>query len=98
MHVFGTGNGSSNGGLVILVVNGLTADKLSTSLGECNHDGPAVFGSGFHARIDGVGSDNVHSWDGVALRLGVVEEVGEGLSGNNSRLDGGGKLSECLPK
>ena len=98
MDVFGTSNGSGNGGLVVFVVDGLTADELSASLGECDHDGPAVLGGGFHARIDGVGADNVHSGDGVALRLGVVEEVGEGLSSDNSRLDGGGKLGECLMK
>ena len=26
----------------------------------------------------------------------LIEKVGEGLSSNNTRLDGGGKLSECL--
>jgi len=42
VDVFGTRDGSGNGGLVSVVVDGLTADELSATLGEGDHDGTAV--------------------------------------------------------
>merc|ERR1719203_353405 len=96
VDVFGTGDGSRNGGLIGVVVDGLTGDELSTALGEGNHDGTSVGGSSFHARVDGVGTYNVDSGDGVSLFLGGIEEVCKGRAGDNTRLDGGGKLSERL--
>jgi len=51
---------------------------------------------GLHARVDGVGAHDVHSGDGVALILGGVEEVHEGLAGDNTGLDRRGKLGESL--
>jgi hypothetical protein len=96
VDVLGTSNGSGNGGDIVGVVERLTSDELSTSLGESDHDGTTVLGSSFHACVDRVGSNNVDSGDGVSLITGSLEEVVEGLSGDNTRLDGSGKLCEGL--
>jgi hypothetical protein len=94
MDVLGSRNGSSDGGLVISVVNGLSADELSTTLGESDHDWSTVLGGSFHAGVDGVSSNNVDTRDGELLLLGVIEEINKGLSSNNTSLDGSWELGE----
>ena len=95
-NVLGSGNASSNGGFVVGVLERLSGNELTSSLGESDHDGTSVLGSGFHAGVDGVGSNNVDSWDGISLLLGVLEKVDEGLSGDDTRLDGSRQLLESL--
>ena len=94
--VLGGGDGTGDGGKVVGVVEGLTGDELSATLGEGDHDGTAVLGGGLHAGVDGVGSNDVDSGDGVALLLGGIEKVDEGITGHDTGLDGGGKLGEGL--
>ena len=96
MNVLGGGDGTGDGGAVVGVVEGLTGDELSTTLGEGDHDGTAVLHGGLHAGVDGVSADDVDSGDGVALLLGGIEKVDEGRAGHNTGLDGGGKLGEGL--
>jgi hypothetical protein len=96
VYMLGTGDATSNRSLVVGVVKGLSGNELSASLGKGNHDGSSILGSSLHARIDGVGSDNVDSWDGISVLLGVVEEVDEGLASNDAGLDRSRELSESL--
>jgi hypothetical protein len=96
VDVLGSSDGSSNGGRVSLVGERLSGNELSTTLGEGDHDGSSVLGGGFHTGVDGVGSYDVDSGDGVSLFLGGIEKVGEGLSGDNTWLDGGRELGESL--
>ena len=96
VDVLGGGDGTGDGGAVVGVVEGLTGDELSATLGEGDHDGTAVLGGGLHAGVDGVGADDVDSGDGVALLLGGIEKVDEGRAGHNTGLDGSGKLGEGL--
>mmetsp|Transcript_25669 Transcript_25669/g.47830 ORF Transcript_25669/g.47830 Transcript_25669/m.47830 type:complete len:355 (+) Transcript_25669:483-1547(+) len=96
VHMLGGSNASSNGGLVIGVVGGLSGNELTTSLGESDHDGASILGSGFHTGVDRVCSDNIHSRNGKACLLGVVKKVDEGLSSDNTRLDGSGQLGKGL--
>ena len=96
MNVLGTSNSSSNGGNIVGVVYRLTSDELSTSLGEGNHDGTTILGCSLHTGVDRVGSNNVDSGDGISLLLSIIEEVSEGSSRNNTRLDGSWKLCKCL--
>jgi hypothetical protein len=93
-NVKGSSNGPGNGCLVVTVVCFLTGDELSSSLGKGDHDGSTVLGSGLHAGIDRVGSNNVNSWNGETLFLGMIEEVDECLSSDDTRLDRGRKLGE----
>jgi len=92
----GAGDGAGDGGLVVVVVEGLAGDELSATLGEGDHDGTAVLHGGLHAGVDGVGADDIDSGDGVALLLGGIEKVDEGLTGHDTGLDGGGKLGKGL--
>ena len=94
--VLGSGNASGNGGIIVVVGKGLSGNELTTSLGESDHDGTSVLGSGFHASVDGVGSNNINSWNGESSSLGVFEKIDKSLSSDNTRLDGGGKLGESL--
>lgn len=94
--VKGSGNASSNGGSIVSVVGGFSGNELTSSLGESDHDGSSVLGSGFHTGIDGVGSDDVDSWDGISLGLGIVQKINQSGSSDNTRLDGSRKLGEGL--
>ena len=94
--VLGSGNASSDGGIVVIVGKGFSGNELTTSLGESDHDGSSVLGGGFHTGVNGVGSNNVDSWDGETGLLGVFEKVDKGLSSDDTRLDRGGKLGESL--
>mmetsp|Transcript_39229 Transcript_39229/g.72850 ORF Transcript_39229/g.72850 Transcript_39229/m.72850 type:complete len:225 (+) Transcript_39229:379-1053(+) len=51
-HMLGTGNGTRNACLVVLVVSRLASDELSTSHGEGDHDRTTILGSCLHASID----------------------------------------------
>lgn len=93
-NVKSSGNGSSDRGLVVAVVSGLSGDELSSSLGESHHDGSAVLLGSFHAGIDGVGSNNVDSGDGETGLLSVVKEIDEGLSSDDAGLDRSWELGE----
>mmetsp|Transcript_26770 Transcript_26770/g.56048 ORF Transcript_26770/g.56048 Transcript_26770/m.56048 type:complete len:442 (+) Transcript_26770:87-1412(+) len=95
-HVKGSGDGSSNGGLIVGVVSGLSGNELTTSLGESDHDGSSVLGGGFHTGVDGVGSNNVDSGNGVSLGLGISQKIDKSSSSDNTRLDGSRKLGESL--
>jgi hypothetical protein len=94
--VLGTDNASSNGGLVLIVGKGLSSNELTSSLGEGDHDGSSVLGSGLHTGVNGVGSHDVDSRHGESNLLGVVEKVDEGLSGDDTRFDGSRELGESL--
>jgi hypothetical protein len=96
VNVLGTSDGSGNGGLVLTVGERLSSNELSTSLREGDHDGASVLGSGLHTGVDGVGSNNVDSGDGIALGLSGIEKVNESLSSDNSGLDGSRKLGKGL--
>jgi hypothetical protein len=96
MNVLGSSDRSGNGGLVGIVLEGLTSNELPTSLREGNHNGASVFSSGFHTGVDRVGSNDVDSGDGISLCLSVVEKVNKSLSSDDSGLDGSGELSESL--
>ena len=95
-NVLGSGDASGDGGRVVLVRKGLSGNELSTSLGESHHDGTSVLHSGFHTGVDGVGTNNIDTRDGIALFLGGSKEVRKGLSRNDTRLDRSRKLFEGL--
>ena len=94
--MLGTSNASSNGGVVVFVGERLSSNELTATLGEGDHDGSTVLGSGFHTRIDRVGSNNVDSWNGPASLLGSSEKVDKSLTSDNTRLDRSGELGEGL--
>ena len=94
--VLGSGNASSDGGIVVVVRKGLSGDELTSTLGESDHDRTSVLGGGFHTGVDGVASYNVDSRDGVTLFLGVLEKVNKSLTGDNTRLDRSRQLGESL--
>lgn len=96
VHMLRSGDGSSNRGSVVGVVDRLSADELSASLGESDHDGSSVFGSGLHTCVDGVGSDDVDSGDGVSILLGVLEKIFESLTSHNPGLDRSRELGKSL--
>jgi len=96
VDVLGGRDASSDGGGIIGVISGLSGNEETSSLGESDNDGSTVLLGGFHARVDGGSSDNIDSGDGESNVLGVVEKVNEGLSGDNTRLDGSRKLGESL--
>jgi hypothetical protein len=96
VHVLGGRDASCNGSLVVGVVSCLSGNELTASLGECDHDGTSVLLGGFHARVDGIGSDNIDSGNGKSLLLGVVKKVNKRLSGDNTRLDRRRQLCESL--
>ena len=80
---------------VVGVVGGLSGNELTATLGEGDHDGSSVLFSGFHAGVDGVGSDNVDSWDGKSVLLGVVKKVIEGLPVTTPGLTEAGSLEKA---
>jgi len=90
------GNSSGDGCGIIGIIGGLSGDEETTSLGEGDNDGSSVNLGGFHAGVDGGSSNNIDSWDGESGRLGVIEKVNEGLSGDNTRLDRSRELGESL--
>jgi hypothetical protein len=96
VNVLGSSNGSGNRCLVVVIVDGLSSNELSTSLGEGDNDGSSVLGCGLHTCIDRVGSNNVDSWNGIPVGLGIVKKINKSLSGNNTRLDSSRKLGESL--
>jgi len=98
VNVLGSGNASSDGGLIVIVGKRLSSNKLASSLGKSDHDGTSVFGGGLHTGVDGVSSNNVDSWDGEPLLLGVLKKINEGLSRDDTRLDGSGELGKGLMK
>jgi hypothetical protein len=96
VYVLGTCDASSDGGHVVGVVDRLSGNELSTSLGEGNHDWPSILGGSLHARIDRVGADNVDSGDSISVLLGVVKKVDKSLTSDNTGLDRSRELSESL--
>ena len=96
VDVLGGSDASGNGSFVVGVISGLSGNEVATSLGESDNDWTTVFLGGFHACIDGRCSNNVDSGNGESFFLGVIEKIDEGLSGDNTRLDGGRQLSEGL--
>lgn len=96
MNVLGGSNDSGEAGRVISVVCGLSGNELTSSLGESHHNGPLVLFSGLHTGIDGVGSDNIDSWDGETSFLRGIEKINKSLTSDNTRLDGSWQLFECL--
>ena len=94
--VLGSGNGSGNGCRIVVVVKGLSGNELSATLGESDHDGSSVVLGGLHAGVDRVSTDDVDAGDGPLLILRGVEEIDEGLTGNDTGLDGGREVGESL--
>lgn len=94
--VLGSGNGSGNGCRIVVVVKGLSGNELSATLGESDHDGSSVVLGGLHAGVDRVSTDDVDAGDGPLLLLRGVEEIDEGLTGNDTGLDGGREVGESL--
>ena len=94
--MLGSGNASSDGGIIVVVGKGLSGNELTSSLRESDHDGTSVLSGGFHAGVDGVGSNNIDSWDGESLLLGVLKKIDKGLSSDDTRLDRSRKLGESL--
>mmetsp|Transcript_13341 Transcript_13341/g.25325 ORF Transcript_13341/g.25325 Transcript_13341/m.25325 type:complete len:345 (+) Transcript_13341:101-1135(+) len=68
-NVLGCSDASSNGGRVVLVLERLSGNELSTSLGESHHNGASVLSGGFHTGVDGVATDDIDTGDGVTLFL-----------------------------
>jgi len=95
-YVLGGSDASSDRSRVVLVLQRLSGDELSTSLGESYHNGASVLRSGFHAGVDGVATDDIHTGDGITAFFGGGEEVGKGLSRNDTRFDRSRKLGEGL--
>jgi len=96
VNMLGSSDGSGNGCLVGIIVDSLSSNELSTSLGESHHNGTSVLSSSFHTGVDRVSSNNVNSRDGISLLLGGIEEINKSISSDNTRLDRGRKLGECL--
>lgn len=96
MHVLGSSDTSSNGGLVVRVVDGLSSHELTSTLGEGHHDGSLVKHCSFHASVDGVCSHDVYSGHGKSNLLGVVQQIDEGLSGHDTGLDRSRELGKSL--
>ena len=65
-RVEGPRDGSSNGGLVVLVVKALAGVELRPTRGKLDDDGRVVAAGGFEAGVDAGGGDAVHGGDGVA--------------------------------
>ena len=94
--MLGSSDAPSDGSGIIGVISGLSGNELTSSLGESDHDGTSVLGGGFHTGVDGVGSYNVNSGDGISLLLSVLQKILKSLSSDNTRLDSGRKLGESL--
>jgi hypothetical protein len=73
--ILGTGDGTSDGSGLVLVVNALAGEVGSTTLRELEDDGRLGVTGSLESSDDGRGRGNVDGGDGEALLLGVLEEV-----------------------
>jgi hypothetical protein len=96
VYVLGSRNTSSDGGLVVSIISGLSGNEETSSLGESNDDRSTVLLGGLHTRVDGTVSYNIYTGDGKSSLLGVIKKINKGLSCDNTWLDRSRQLSECL--
>merc|ERR1719343_856681 len=96
VNVLGGSDTPGDGSLVVGVVCGLSGNEETTSLRESDNDGSPVNLGSLHTGVDGRGSYNIYSGNGEPFLLCVIEKVDEGLSGDNTRLDGSRQFSEGL--
>lgn len=73
--VVGTGDGSLDGSALVLVVDALSGKVCGTTLAHLQDDGGLRVAGGLERSDNGRGGGDVDGGDGVALGLGVLEEV-----------------------
>mmetsp|Transcript_55777 Transcript_55777/g.102241 ORF Transcript_55777/g.102241 Transcript_55777/m.102241 type:complete len:249 (-) Transcript_55777:23-769(-) len=74
-HVQGTGNGASNCCSIICIVSSFAGNELTTTPGESDDDGTTVLLSSLHARVDGICTNDVRTWDRKLVLLCIVQQV-----------------------
>mmetsp|Transcript_39223 Transcript_39223/g.72825 ORF Transcript_39223/g.72825 Transcript_39223/m.72825 type:complete len:210 (+) Transcript_39223:496-1125(+) len=74
-HVHGTSNSAGNGCSIICIVSSFAGNELTTTPGESDDDGTTVLLSSLHARVDGICTNNVRTWDRKLVLLCIVQQV-----------------------
>mmetsp|Transcript_158103 Transcript_158103/g.288213 ORF Transcript_158103/g.288213 Transcript_158103/m.288213 type:complete len:239 (-) Transcript_158103:245-961(-) len=93
-HVHGTSNSAGNGCSIICIVSSFAGNELTTTPGESDDDGTTVLLSSLHARVDGICTNNVRTWDRKLVLLCIVQQVHQCWTGHNTRLHRGRHLCE----
>jgi len=81
------GEGDGSGGAGVLVFDGLSGHELGASVGNLDHDRGVEFGSGFHGGVGGGRTGAVEGGDGIAVILGVLQELGNIVASDNTNGD-----------
>mmetsp|Transcript_35808 Transcript_35808/g.66704 ORF Transcript_35808/g.66704 Transcript_35808/m.66704 type:complete len:373 (+) Transcript_35808:485-1603(+) len=83
-HVVRTRNSTSYGRMKLLVVQALPGIELRAARGELDHDRRVHLSGCLDAGVDGRGRHTVHCRNCVAVLLGMVQQVDQGLARHNS--------------
>jgi hypothetical protein len=84
VHVLSACDRSGNAGCIALHADALAGHKCSTAVGELDDDRRIDFGSGFHHRVDGVGTGAVGRRERKLLGLGQGKEFGHRITGEDA--------------
>jgi hypothetical protein len=90
--VVGSGDGTSDGGLLAIVADALSGKVGSTTLRDLENDGAVLVASGLKARDDGGGRGDINGGNSKVLLLSVLEETEDVITDNDAGL--AGKLLE----
>mmetsp|Transcript_8558 Transcript_8558/g.24558 ORF Transcript_8558/g.24558 Transcript_8558/m.24558 type:complete len:452 (-) Transcript_8558:105-1460(-) len=96
LHLQGSGNGAGNGSLLVGVVQLLAGHEEPAAIGELDNDRRVCLLGSEQAGVNERGGGAVHSRDGIAIHLGMVEKVHKVLAVHHTGLEakvGGGACS-----
>mmetsp|Transcript_56879 Transcript_56879/g.139601 ORF Transcript_56879/g.139601 Transcript_56879/m.139601 type:complete len:494 (-) Transcript_56879:105-1586(-) len=94
--VEGARHGAGDGGGVVSVVKALAGIELGAARRELDDDGRIVLARRLETRVDARRRHAVDRGNSVAICLGVLEEVNEGLPRHNARVYRVGEVGELL--
>lgn len=87
LNVVGAADCAGDGGLLVLVPHALSGVEDGAALAELDHDRGVRVARGLETRVDGRAARAVDGRNGEALLLGILEQLGEVIAVDDTRLD-----------
>lgn len=84
----GSGDGTGNGGLLVLVVYALASEESGTTLGGLEDNRAFLIAGRFKRGNDGGAGSNVDGGNGIAVVLCVLEQLEHIVTGDDTGLAG----------
>lgn len=83
-NVLCDGDGTGNGGLLLVVGDTLSSDELGTTLRALDDDGRLCVHGCLERCVGGGGAGDVEGWDGESVLSGIVEDLVDVLASDDA--------------